>query len=102
MLLDIRLFVGRVFGCDREPGASAPESFATRMTADANARSLVPSGTPDGLFRVVYCFENELLLELINRTAYAGALSTLVETASAYRRLCAERRPLHAALHGAD
>ena len=85
MLLDIRLFVGRVFGWDREPGTSARESFATRMTADDNSRSLVPSGTPDGLFRVVYRFENELLLELINRTAHAGALSTLVETASAYR-----------------
>ena len=33
----------------------------------------------------MYRFENELLLELINCTAHAGALSTLVETASAYR-----------------
>ena len=85
MLLDIRLFVGRLFGWDREPGTSARESFATRMTADDNSKSLVPPGTPDGLFRVVYRFENELLLELINCTAHAGALSTLVETASAYR-----------------
>jgi len=85
MLLNIRLFVGRVFGWDREPGTSARESFATRMTADDNSKSLVPPGTPDGLFRVVYRFENELLLELINCTAHAGALSTLVETASAYR-----------------
>ena len=33
----------------------------------------------------MYRFENEMLLELVNRTAHAGALSTLVETANAYR-----------------
>jgi hypothetical protein len=37
------------------------------------------------VFRVVYRFENEQLVELINRTAHAAALSTLVETATAYR-----------------
>jgi Protein of unknown function (DUF2867) len=38
-----------------------------------------------GLFRVVYRFENEQLLELINRTAHAAALSALVETTNGYR-----------------
>ena len=39
----------------------------------------------EGLFRVVYRFENEQLLELINRTAHAAAPSALVETANARR-----------------
>jgi len=34
---------------------------------------------------VVYRFENELLLELINRTVHTAALSALVETANSYR-----------------
>ena len=33
----------------------------------------------------MYRFENEQLLELINRTAHAAALSVLVETANGYR-----------------
>ena len=33
----------------------------------------------------MYRFENEQLLEVINRTAHAAALSALVETANAYR-----------------
>jgi hypothetical protein len=33
-LLNIRLFVGRLLGWDREPAATAWESFATRMTTD--------------------------------------------------------------------
>jgi hypothetical protein len=38
-----------------------------------------------GLFRVVYRFENEQLVELINCSAHAAALSALVETANTYR-----------------
>jgi hypothetical protein len=82
-LLNIRLFVGRLLGWDREP--TVWETFATRLTTADLSKSLVPAGTRDGLFRVVYRFENEQLLELINRTAHAAALSALVETPQAYR-----------------
>jgi len=84
-LMSIRLFIGRRLGWDREPAATAGESFATRMTNADHSRSLAPAGTREGLFRVVYRFENEQLLEVINRTAHAAALSTLVETENAYR-----------------
>lgn len=91
VLLGIRLFVGRLFGWDREPTATAWETFATRLTTADRSKSLAPAGTRKGLFRregpfrVVYRFENEQLLELINRTAHAAAMSALVETANAYR-----------------
>jgi len=84
-LLNLRLFVGRVFGWDHKPDADTCESFSTRITSADRSKSLVPAGTREGLFRVVYRFENEQLLEVINRTAHAAALSALVETASAYR-----------------
>ena len=85
MLLDIRFFVGRFFGWDREPAATAWKTFTTRLTDADRSRSLAAAGTQDGFFRVVYRFENEQLVELINRTAHAAALSTLVETATVYR-----------------
>jgi hypothetical protein len=84
-LLNIRLFVGRLVGWDREPALVAWETFATRITTADHSRSLAAAGTREGLFRVVYRFENEQLLELINCTAHAAALSALVETANAYR-----------------
>ena len=84
-LLNIRLFVGRLLGWDHEPASSAVETFATGLTTADRSKSLVSAGTREGLFRVVYHFENEQLLELINRTAHAAALSALVETANAYR-----------------
>jgi hypothetical protein len=83
-LVGMRLFVGRILGWDREPAANTWETFATRLTTADRSRSLAPAGTREGLFRVVYRFENEQLLELINRTAHAAAVSALVETGNAY------------------
>ena len=84
-LLGVRLFVGRLLGLDREPTAERWESFAARLNTADFSRSLTPAGTRQGLFRVVYRYENEQLLEVVNRTAHAAALSALVESAQAYR-----------------
>ena len=84
-LLNIRFSVGRLLGWDREPDATVRETFATRLTTADLSKSLAPVGTREGLFRIVYRFENEQLLEVINRTAHGAALSALVETANAYR-----------------
>src|SRR5262249_20881352 len=84
-LLNIRLFVGRLLKWDREPDAAVRETFTTRLTSTDRSKSLALAGTREGPFRMVYRFENEQLLELINRTAHAAALSALVETAHAYR-----------------
>ena len=85
VLLHMRLFVGRLVGWDREPPVIAGQSFVTRLTTVDRSKSLVPTGTREGLFRVVYRFKNEQLLEVINRTVHAAALSALVETANSYR-----------------
>jgi hypothetical protein len=84
-LLAIRFLVGRLLGWDREPAATKWEPFASRLTPGDQSKSLAPAGTRDGLFRVVYRFENEQLVEIVNRTAHAAALSALVETTNAYR-----------------
>jgi hypothetical protein len=88
-LLDLRFLIGRLFGWDRpQPSTRAAPTFADRLTDADRARSLVPAGAregPDELFRVVYRFENEKLVELINRTVHAAALSALVESANSYR-----------------
>jgi Protein of unknown function (DUF2867) len=85
-LLATRFFIGRLLGWDRERApAAARASFAARLTDADRSRSLVPPGTPQGPFRAVYRFESEQLVELVNRTAHAGALSSLVETAHGYR-----------------
>src|ERR1700733_13131987 len=62
-LLNLRFFVGRLLGWDREPAATAWESFAARLTTADRSKSLALAGTREGLFRVVYHFEDEQLLD---------------------------------------
>jgi hypothetical protein len=84
-LLRIRFFVGRLLGWDRERDVTVTETFASRLTTADRSESLAPAGERQGLFRVVYRFENEQLLEVMNRTVHGAALSALVDTGNAYR-----------------
>jgi hypothetical protein len=85
VLFRLRLFLGRIFRLDAEPKDTLVASFASRLTPEDRARSLVVSGTPEGPFRVVYRLEDEQLLEIQNRTVHAAALSALAERAGSYR-----------------
>ena len=84
-LFRLRFFLGRIFQLEDEPKDALAASFRSRLTEEDRARSLVVSGTPEGLFRVVYRFENEQLLEIQNRTVHGAALSALAERADGYR-----------------
>src|SRR5713226_2067760 len=84
-LFGLRFFLGRIFGWDQEPAGGKAKYFAERLTREDRERSTVPAGTPEKFFRMVYSFENETLLEVINRTAHAALLSALDETRQGYR-----------------
>src|SRR6266851_2675076 len=84
-LFRLRFFLGRIFRLEAEPKDALAASFGSRLTAEDRARSLVVSGKPEGLFRVVYRFENEQLLEIQNRTVHGAAVSALAERADGYR-----------------
>jgi len=84
-LFGLRFFLGRIFRLEEEPKDAAAASFGSRLSAEDRAGSLVVPGTLEGLFRVVYRFENEQLVEIQNRTVHAAALSALVERDGSYR-----------------
>jgi len=84
-LFRLRCILGRMFRLDARPIDTDATSFALRLTDEDRARSSVASGTPDGMFRVVYRFENEQLAEVQNRTVHGAALSALTETPAGYR-----------------
>ena len=84
-LLSIRFFVGRLLGWDREPDGAVGETFTTRLTTADRSQTLAPVGARETLFRTVYRFANEQLLEIVNRTVHGGALTALIETENAYR-----------------
>jgi hypothetical protein len=84
-LFRLRFFLGRICRLEAEPNDALSASFGSRLTPEDRARSFVVSGAPEGLFRVVYRFENEQLLEIQNRTVHAAALSALAKRADSYR-----------------
>ena len=84
-LFGLRFFLGRIFRLEDRPKVAGAASFAKGLTAENRARSSLAPGTPDGPFRVVYRFENELLLEMHNRTVHGALLMALAETETGYR-----------------
>jgi hypothetical protein len=84
-LLDLRVFLGRLFRLEDQPKGADGASFGERLTAEDRARSSLAPGTPDGLFRIVYRFENEALLEMHNRTVHAALLTSLTATETGHR-----------------
>jgi hypothetical protein len=84
-LFRLRFFLGRILRLEDQPKGAGAESFARGLTAEDRARSSLAPGTPDGLFRVVYRFENEVLREVHNRTVHAALLTALAETEAGYR-----------------
>ncbi len=84
-LFSLRLLVGQILGLETEPRGFHQSYFANRLTAEDRTASLVAAGTPDGFFRVVYYFENEILLEAVNLTVHGAVMSALQQTAIGYR-----------------
>jgi Protein of unknown function (DUF2867) len=84
-LLRVRFAIGRALGWDRERDETATDTFAARLTRADLAQSLAPAGRREGPFRIVYRFENEQLVEVINRTVHGAALNALIETPDVYR-----------------
>ena len=81
-LFGLRRLIGRVFDWDRP--ISEP-SHAARLSEAQRRRSLVPPGTSEGPFRLLYEFENESLGEIRNATVHAFACMALVPRAGGYR-----------------
>ena len=83
-LFALRVALGKAFGWDRESG-TGKASFASRLSDQERQDSLVPVGTRDGVFQIVYQLENERLSEIENRTVHAAKLEALVEEEHRYR-----------------
>jgi Protein of unknown function (DUF2867) len=87
-LFALRRTLGRIFGWDRAPQGDSHESddsYVSRIPAALTARSTVPTGSRDGMFRVLYELPNEAVVEGRNKTAHALLCSALVPMEAGYR-----------------
>lgn len=62
--------IGRIFGWDNDANVVDSVSFLSRLTEDDIARSSIEPGRKEGISRVMYCFENEFLAEIVNKTVH--------------------------------
>jgi hypothetical protein len=67
-LLNIRFFMGWLLSWDRDSDETVRDTFASRLTPADRSKSLAPAGVREGPFRIVYRFEHEQLLEVVNRS----------------------------------
>lgn len=84
-LIGLRMAIGRVLGWDDDKHFDAAASYVRRLTDADRSRSSEEPGTSHGLFRTVYTFENEALVEMMNRTAHAFFCTALVPAEDGYR-----------------
>jgi hypothetical protein len=85
LLFGLRVRLGRAFGWDREPPQASKESFVHRLSAADVASSLVPPGTLEGPFRVLFVSRREAISEIQNSTVHGFSVLALVERSSGYR-----------------
>lgn len=84
-LFALRFRLGRVFGWDREPPQASRESYLQRLSAEERESSLVPPGTAEGPFRVLYVSPHEAISEIQNATVHGFSVFALTESASGHR-----------------
>jgi hypothetical protein len=85
-LFSLRRAIGRAFGWERvREHSDPPPIFRDRLTESDREASLVPTGTADGPFRVLYAFPHESASEIWNATVHAVSTFALVEQSAGYR-----------------
>jgi hypothetical protein len=84
-LFSLRRLLGRVLGWDSDERLSPESSYVHRLSDDLKARSLVPPGTAEGPFKLLYVLERESVAEARNATVHAFICATLQKTSNGYR-----------------
>ncbi len=70
-LIAFRQILGQVFGWDDQTHPHQKDSYENRLTQRDRAHSSSSPSESGGPFRTIYCFERELLSEIMNQTVHA-------------------------------
>ena len=84
VLFDLRAAIGGVMGWDEVPALSREITYLSRISEPDKSRSLIPPGEVRGIGRVLYCFDNEMLLEIVNKTVHCFWCVAAKEIGSGY------------------
>jgi hypothetical protein len=76
-LFAVRAALGRLFGWDTPRRKRLDDAYFRRLSDADRARSRVTPGTPRGIFRLFYVFDDESLGEARNATVHAFLVTAL-------------------------
>lgn len=80
----LRGLIGRILHWDDPKTLIEAVSYGQCLTAEDRARSLITTGQPAGISRILYQFEDEMLGEIINRTVHCFWVLASERTISGY------------------
>lgn len=84
-LLQLRFLLGRILRLDTPKPEHKSASYIRLLNEADRVASIVPPGSKDGFFDVVYVFQNEVLFEAINATVHGFLAQTITRTSAGYR-----------------
>lgn len=80
----LRTMIGKVMRWDEVPELVQSVSYLSRLSLEERSESLIPPGKKRGISRVLYCRENEMVLEIINKTVHCFWVLASEKTANGY------------------
>jgi hypothetical protein len=80
----LRSLIGSILRWDDAKELADSLTYLPRLSESDRARSITTPGKVEGISRVLYCFENEFLGEIINRTVHCFWLMASERTENGY------------------
>ena len=83
-LFGLRGLIGKILRWDDVPELVNANSWLSRLTPEERNKSTIPSGQVEGINTILYCYDNEILFEIINRTVHCFWVLATEEKADGY------------------
>jgi Protein of unknown function (DUF2867) len=84
VLFWLRGLIGKIMGWDDVPELVNKTSWISQLTEEEREKSLIPTGKTESISTIFYCFKNEILFEIINRTVHCFWILASVEKSDGY------------------
>ena len=80
----LRGLIGKILRWDDVPELVNKNSWLFRLTEEERNKSIIPAGQVEGINTILYCYDNEILFEIINRTVHCFWVLASEEKADGY------------------
>ncbi len=80
----LRGLIGKILRWDDLPELVNANSWLSQLTEAERQKSLIPPGRVESINTILYCYENEILFEIINQTVHCFWVLATEEKAEGY------------------